>query len=539
MSADPKRALPVLVADDDETLRRLYVRALERAGFATREAKDGFEALQRIETEEIGLVLLDIHMPGVDGVTIVERLRADERTRTLPVILFTGTADLSERIRGLQAGADDYVLKTADVGEVVARIGAHVRSRAAWTDELARELASRTRVLAALADVVPAATPEETAARLVERLAAQPGVDFVSILSVEDDRVVSPLAGWKAGFGAWSGGPDLAASSSGHLLACADRGPWVEVDDATGADHTGRFAPAELGPRCFVPLRQHEELLGILVVASKPDEPGSTTTLLAETIDFAAVATAILAPALAARRRTASDRREVEEIIEKRAFSPLFQPLARLADRRVLAYEALTRFTDGVRPDRRFREAVRLGLGQRLEEETIAEIIRRAVALPKDRLLGLNVTPKLILDPGWLVALAERTTRRLVLELTEHAEVEDYDELRRALAPLQPRFDLAVDDAGAGYASLRHILELRPRYVKLDMALVRGIESDPMRRSLVAGLEHCVREMGGTTIAEGVETEAEAEALARLGVTVGQGYLFGRPAPAATWARAG
>jgi EAL domain-containing protein (putative c-di-GMP-specific phosphodiesterase class I) len=104
---------------------------------------------------------------------------------------------------------------------------------------------------------------------------------------------------------------------------------------------------------------------------------------------------------------------------------------------------------------------------------------------------------------------------------------------------LQPRFDLAVDDAGAGYASLRHIIELRPRFVKLDMGLVRGIEGDPVRRSLVAGLEHCVREMGGTTIAEGVETEAEAEALANLGIDVAQGYLFGRPAPAATWADAG
>lgn len=539
MSPDPEGALPVLIADDDESLRRLFTRALERAGFATREAKDGFEALQRIEAEEIGLVLLDIHMPGLDGVAIVERLRADERTRTLPVILFTGTSDLSERIRGLQAGADDYVLKTADVGELVARVRAHVRSRAAWTDELARELASRARVLAALAEVSPAATPEETAAQLVERLAVQPGVDFVSILCVEDGGAVSPLAGWKAGFGAWSAGPDLSASSSGHLLACATRGPWVEVDDATGADHTGRFSPAELGPRCFVPLRQHEELLGILVVASRSIASGSTTRLLASTIDFAAVATAILAPALAERRRTASDRREIEELIDARAFSPVFQPLIRLADRRVLAYEALTRFTDGARPDQRFREAMRLGLGQRLEEETIAEIIRLAVELPEDRPLGLNVTPKLILDPGWLVALADGTTRRLVLELTEHAEVEDYDELRRALAPLQPRFDLAVDDAGAGYASLRHILELRPRYVKLDMALVRGIESDPMRRSMVTGLDHCVREMGGTTIAEGVETEAEAEALARLGIAVGQGYLFGRPAPAETWAKAG
>lgn len=538
-SPEPERALPVLVADADEALRRLYVRALQRAGFDIREAKDGFEALERIEAEEIGLVLLDIHMPGIDGVAIVERLRADERTRTLPVILFTGTADVSERIRGLQAGADDYVLKTADVSELVARVRANVRSRVAWAYALAGELANRARLVAALAGVTAAATPEETAGLLVERLAEQPGIEFVSILSVDDDAALAPLAGWKAGFGAWSGGPDLTAASSRHLLGCAARGPWVEVGDATGAEHTGRFSPRELGPRCFAPLQLHGELLGILVVAAGRIASGSTTKLLAATIDFAAVATAILGPALTGRRRKASDRRGVERLIAERAFFPVFQPLVRLADRQVVGYEALTRFTDGMRPDRRFQEAMRLGLGRRLEEETIAEIIRHADALPGDRPVGINVTPSLILDPQWFVALADRTERRLVLELTEHAEVEDYDSLRRALATLQPRFDLAVDDAGAGYASLRHIIELRPSFVKLDLALVRGIEADPVRRSLVTGLEHCVREMGGTTIAEGVESEAEAEALANLGVAVAQGYLFGRPAPAATWADAG
>lgn len=534
-----ERALPVLIADDDEVMRRLYVRALQRGGFETREAKDGFEALQRIEAEGIGLVLLDIHMPGIDGVTIVERLRADERTRTLPVILFTATADVSERVRGLQAGADDYVLKTPDVSELVARVRAQVRSRVAWADALTRELASRARLVGELAGVTAAATPEETAALLVERLAGQPGVEFVSFLSLDGVGALAPLAGWKAGFGAWSGGQDLTAASSRHLLDCAARGPWVEMGDATSAEHTGRFSPEELGPRCFAPLQLNDELLGILVVAAGRIPSGSTTKLLAATIDFAAVATAILGPALTGRHRTSCDRRDLERLIAARAFGPLFQPLVALADRRVLGYEALTRFDDGMPPDRRFREAARLGLSRRLEEETIAEIIRHAAALPGDRPVGINVTPSLILEPEWFAALADRSERRLVIELTEHAEVVDYDSLRRALATLQPRFDLAVDDAGAGYASLRHIIELRPRFVKLDMALVRGIEADPVRRSLVAGLEHCVREMGGTTIAEGVETEAEAEALASLGIDVAQGYLFGRPAPAATWADAG
>jgi DNA-binding response OmpR family regulator len=122
MSADPEGALPVLIADDDESLRRLYVRALERAGFATREAKDGLEALERIESEEIGLVLLDIHMPGLDGVSIVERVRADERTRTLPVILLSARAGEEARVEGLASGADDYLVKPFSARELQARV---------------------------------------------------------------------------------------------------------------------------------------------------------------------------------------------------------------------------------------------------------------------------------------------------------------------------------------------------------------------------------------------------------------------------------
>ncbi|HEU4673924.1 MAG TPA: EAL domain-containing protein, partial [Candidatus Limnocylindrales bacterium] len=92
--------------------------------------------------------------------------------------------------------------------------------------------------------------------------------------------------------------------------------------------------------------------------------------------------------------------------------------------------------------------------------------------------------------------------------------------------------DWAVDDAGAGYASLRHIIELRPRYVKLDRGLVTGINADPIRQALVAGMLHFATSIGVEIIAEGVETEAERLTLQHLGVALGQGFLFGRPASA-------
>lgn len=128
-----------------------------------------------------------------------------------------------------------------------------------------------------------------------------------------------------------------------------------------------------------------------------------------------------------------------------------------------------------------------------------------------------------------LAGLLRRTGRDVILEITEHAQVDDYVALRHALAQLGDDVRFAVDDAGAGFASLRHILELSPTHVKLDRGLVSRIQADPARQALVAGLVHFAERVGLRLIAEGVETKAERRTLLRLGVRTGQGYLFGRP----------
>jgi EAL domain-containing protein (putative c-di-GMP-specific phosphodiesterase class I) len=109
--------------------------------------------------------------------------------------------------------------------------------------------------------------------------------------------------------------------------------------------------------------------------------------------------------------------------------------------------------------------------------------------------------------------------------------VADYGALREAVADLGRGVEIAVDDAGAGFASLRHVIELRPDYVKLDITLIRGVGDDDARRALVAGMVHFAAETGCLLVAEGIETEAELEALRQLGVGLGQGYLLGRPGP--------
>jgi EAL domain-containing protein (putative c-di-GMP-specific phosphodiesterase class I) len=249
-------------------------------------------------------------------------------------------------------------------------------------------------------------------------------------------------------------------------------------------------------------------------------------------LEVADVTAALLSADFQADQEQMRARASLEAIIAGQAFTPHFQPLVSLADRAVVGYEALTRFADGTPPDIRFAEAERLGLGHELELATLRAALQAAASLPSATFLALNVSPSLVLvgeDLG--LALAARA-QELVLEITEHARIDDYAALRAALCRIDPPVKVAVDDAGSGYASLAHILALRPAHVKLDLSWIRDIETDPARQALVAGLVHFAAEVGCDLIGEGIETEAELRTLRRLGVPLGQGFLFGRPLPA-------
>ena len=122
------------------------------------------------------------------------------------------------------------------------------------------------------------------------------------------------------------------------------------------------------------------------------------------------------------------------------------------------------------------------------------------------------------------------TSKNLVIEVTEHAQVDDYPAFAQALSPLRALgVRLAIDDAGAGFASLRHILLLQPSLIKLDLSLVRGLDSSVPQQALALALTTFAHSINAQVVAEGIETEAELQALLSLGVDCGQGYLLGRP----------
>ncbi len=253
---------------------------------------------------------------------------------------------------------------------------------------------------------------------------------------------------------------------------------------------------------------------------------------LANLIDLTDFVVTALRPAIEHAETTNAAILDVRHLIARRRFTIHLQPIVRLETGEMVGFEALTRFTDGVRPEARFAEANRLGLGRALERATVTAAIDAVASLPAGLAISLNISPDVLQHETSMPQILARAQRPVIVELTEHERIDDYEAVRAAFARLGPNARLAVDDAGSGFASLKHILSLQPSYVKLDMEWVRGIHRDPVRRSLVSGLAYFAEATGSDLIAEGIEAEEERQALLELGVKFGQGYLLGRPVPA-------
>jgi EAL domain-containing protein (putative c-di-GMP-specific phosphodiesterase class I) len=244
----------------------------------------------------------------------------------------------------------------------------------------------------------------------------------------------------------------------------------------------------------------------------------------------------ILADQIDRERRQAEEREErtrrVVEALDEGQPSIVYQPIYDLETGRMTGVESLSRFQKAPQrtPDVWFAEASAVGLGPTLEACAVHSALAALKVLPPDVYVAVNGSPEFILS-GSLASLFRRVELdRIVLEITEHASVADYNRILEVLAPLRALgLRVAVDDTGAGYSTLRHILSIEPNLLKLDMSLTRGIDQDQKRRALASALIAFARETRITVIAEGVETAAELAALRSLGVTAAQGYHLARP----------
>lgn len=227
-------------------------------------------------------------------------------------------------------------------------------------------------------------------------------------------------------------------------------------------------------------------------------------------------------------------RERVEELLAERSLITAFQPTRLLATGEVVGAEGLTRFVSerSQSPDLWFADAESVGLGIDLELLAARTALTAAAELPDHLYVAVNLSPAACLDPRAqeLLLSSALPAGRIVLELTEHAAVSDYAVLTAAIATIRSTgVRIAVDDAGAGFASLRHVLELKPDILKLDRAIIAGISTDAHKQALGGALAGFAAQTGTRIVAEGIENADEVTALRRLGINAGQGYVLGRP----------
>jgi len=249
---------------------------------------------------------------------------------------------------------------------------------------------------------------------------------------------------------------------------------------------------------------------------------------------LAHAAAVIIEPDVRDRARHADIAERLAPILAAGGPAVVLQPIVDLATGQRVGAEALSRFPAqwGKPPDVCFAEAHVIGVGDRLE---LLALRRAADYLDEvSGYVSMNVSPSTLLTTQCTELLMQFRLDRVLLELSEHDQVVDYGALMAVLDPLRAAgMRLAIDDVGAGFSSLRHILLTTPDVIKLDRSIVDGIGSDPVLRSLVGSLVDFAGGCDASIVAEGVETEADGDVLCRLGVDYGQGWLYGRPGPAA------
>ncbi|MDE1467191.1 sensor domain-containing phosphodiesterase [Aurantiacibacter sp. D1-12] len=226
-------------------------------------------------------------------------------------------------------------------------------------------------------------------------------------------------------------------------------------------------------------------------------------------------------------------RKRVESMLDGHGVSTFQQPIISFETGLPVGVECLSRFPDLTKrgPDAWFEDAELVGLGQELELTAVRCALESLSHIPEGLYATINVSPQTVASGKVRELLEASDAKNLVVEITEHCQVDDFEELAREIAALKPHTKIAIDDVGTGYAGLRHIVDLQPDILKMDMVLTRGIEADPARKAMTAALVQLAKEIGCTVVAEGIETKDEARAMKKLGVDCGQGYLYSRPLP--------
>ena len=512
----------ILIVDDDASTRALYVATLKRADYKVISATNGQEAIDILGSTPVECMIIDSKMPILTGPEVIEQLRAEPVFSLLPIIMVTGSDEPSDMITGLNKGANDYLVKPVDPTELLARVRAQLRVSESWLDANKASLGRRMALVDTFSNIDPLAELDQVASAMVDQINAYENVKSACIYAFPRKDSALLLAGQ-------ANHPvghdrDIPKNVTLSLYSLAERGPSLLKP---GVDE--RWWSESNSDNVFsCPLGEKESPFGILIFTSRGAalREASGLSLL---VDVAGIATTLLGPKLRRALGQAASAKEIRAAMKAPGTQIAYQPIVDLQSHQLVGFEALARFSDGVRPDHRLSDAAMAGIRDEIELELFRLAVDSCDHLPSQVWVSANLSAAVLVEHPGLGEVTRRSQRKLVVELTENEPVSDYEKVRTAIGSLAGEPLLSIDDAGAGYASLRHIFELSPAFVKLDREWVSGIDSDPIRQALVESLVIFSHRSGAKLVAEGIETSSELKTLANAGVNLGQGYLLGKP----------
>lgn len=288
-----------------------------------------------------------------------------------------------------------------------------------------------------------------------------------------------------------------------------------------------------------MPVKRRDRIPGLLLVGVQPPRGRGPLSVDQELLsEISVFATQIVSGAVDDYVTRIDERSRLRAQLAGDGISTYFQPIVDFRTGATRGFEALTRFASGERPDLVFERATSIGLGVEAELRCARRALEYGHLLSDNQFLSVNFSPDTLHDPD-VIALLRDAPCPVVVEITEHALVSDYGQLIDVLAGVSG-LRIAVDDAGAGHSSLRHITELHPDVVKIDISLITDIHRRPDKQAVVAGLFHYAWLTSVTLVLEGVEHQPDLDLLMALAsewseVTLwGQGYHWSRPIAAAT-----
>ena len=507
----------ILLAEDDPVQRTVTTKLLEHAGYEVVAAENGAGAIALTEHHQPDLLLIDALMPHVDGFEAIAAIRSRPEYATTPTIVISGLEDAESRVKALAIGADDFMVKPIDPSELLARVRAQLRSVDAWFGRVTEIIGAFRAIRHRIGEDMQNIDPTELVRAMVDRFPS--ALACSTLVAVDEfgvctwtDAVARPdFDGLDLGAVTVDQTTTLRANDRGVCPLCGSASGGDVLATAAGSWRTGRAV--------------------LLVGCLEQVDPARRAVMLA----VADACNAVLSEQRQEQHTERELARWLDEVIESRAFRMVFQPIVDMRSGRVLAHEALVRFDDGTTPPEALRVANALGRRDELELALVDAALRDAVDLHDGARLHVNVSPSTAVCPE-LGDLVSGTRRQIVIEITEDALFSgaNADTLRGAMPA---SCLLAADDVGAGYAGLSQLLEYRPDIIKIDRAVVSGVDTDAARQALVAGLVQFAQVTRSFVVAEGVERAEEWHVLREMGVDFGQGYYFARPMSADDAAR--